>query len=38
VIMRILSYALPQRAPHFSDGTAVIYRSCPPLYGEGEAR
>ena len=26
-ILRIVSYALPQRATHFSDCTAVVYRS-----------
>jgi hypothetical protein len=33
VITRISSYALPQRATHFSDCTAVVYRSCPPPWG-----
>jgi hypothetical protein len=29
VIMRILSYSLPQRATHFSEGTALVSRFGP---------
>jgi hypothetical protein len=35
-IMRIPSYALPQRAMHFSDGTGLVYR-CEPTPEHREA-
>src|SRR5207249_10800738 len=33
VILRMSSDALPQRATHFSAGTAVVSRACPPPWG-----
>jgi len=35
VLMRMPFYTLPRRAAYFSDGTALGYRSWPPLWPRG---